>query len=257
LALSKVKLKLIRSLHQTRGRKETGLFLVEGPELIKEALKEDWPLNEIIASHIFSSEKSGIGLKKLADLAEISITICTNQDLERISDTKTPQGAIAIANCSGKVNNREVIKNPDLLLFCEQISDPGNLGTLIRTADWFGIPRIILGEGSTDPFSPKVVRSSAGSIFRVRIEIVRNFQAVLEKEAESGRKLYAATLKGELTPANLPNRGLRGLVIGHEKRGVSNKIAAICTSSVTIPRKGRAESLNLAVAAGIILSNLS
>ena len=257
MSFSKAKLKLLRSLHQLKERKETRLFLIEGPELIKEALKEGWPLKEIIVTHIFSSEEIGIELRKLADLAEVSFDRCSNQDMERISDTKTPQGAIAVAYYSEKDGSHGEIVNPDMLLFCEQVSDPGNLGALIRTADWFGVSRIILGEGSADPFSPKVVRSSAGSIFRLRIEIVRNFQAVLEKEAEGGRKLFAATLKGELTPAKLPRSGLRGLVIGHEKRGVSDKIAAMCTSSVSIPGKGRAESLNLAVAAGIILSELS
>jgi TrmH family RNA methyltransferase len=151
---------------------------------------------------------------------------------------------------------RATIDTAEVILICEQISDPGNLGALIRTADWFGIRWILLGSGSVDEFNPKVVRSSAGSIFRVGIEHTSELEIRLKEMNQAGRKLFAAMLEGILRPEELPRNGMRGLVMGHERRGVDPNIAGICSDTVCIPKYGDAESLNLAVATGILLHRL-
>jgi TrmH family RNA methyltransferase len=256
MPLTQAKIKLYRSLHQKKGRKASHLFIVEGPDLVKEALRENWPLKEIYLTHYFGNEvQAGRETVKLADLAEVPCDFCSQKDMNRITDAQTPQGAIALA----EHHTEEVIGESEvteLLLICEQISDPGNLGTLIRTADWFGVQKIILGTGSVDPYSPKVVRSSAGSIFRVTIEATEALSERLHQEIEKDRKLFAASLSGNLSHLKLPKQGPRGLVLGHERKGVSEEISRICTDTVRIESRGRAESLNLAVAAGILLQAL-
>lgn len=257
MALSRFRLRLYRRLHQPKGRREAGLFLVEGPDLIKEALQEGWPLREAVLTSAFSRSRTvGKELIKLLDLAAVTYEICSESDMERISEAKTPQGAVALAQVKAVSLPLADKKPVEVLLVCERVSDPGNLGTLLRTADWFGVGRIILGEGSADPLAPKVVRASAGSIFRVEVEVATDLTSRLKLELGSRRALFAATMSGELLPSSLPKAGLRGLVIGHERRGVSPHIAALCSATVRISGAGRAESLNLAVAAGILLHAL-
>jgi TrmH family RNA methyltransferase len=256
MGLSKAKIQLFRSLHRKKGRREHQLFLVEGADLIKEALREGWPLREIVLTHYFGRETdAGRELVHLADLAEVPCDFCSQSDMNRITDTQTPQGAAAIAEMALPLSGEETA--PEVLLICEQISDPGNLGTLIRTADWFGLQKILTGRGSVDPYNPKVVRSSAGSLFRLKVETADDLVEIIRAETQRGRTLFAAVLDGELTPKDLPGNGLRGLVLGQERRGVSPDVAQLCTASVRIERHGRAESLNLSIAAGILLYELS
>ncbi len=257
MPISKAKLKLCRSLHSAKGRKGSNLFLIEGAELIKEALREGWDIDEILITNTFGEEEGGRELLKLTELAEVPSAYCSNADMDRMSDAKTPQGAVALAKIPDQRSVASIASSEEILLVCEQISDPGNLGTLLRTADWFGIQYIIVGKGSADPFNPKVVRSTAGAIFRVRIDTADDLADFISSEISSGRKLYAATMTGERLPEDLPRKGLRGLVIGHEKRGVTSEIESLCTSTVRISGSGRTESLNLAVAAGILMYSLT
>ncbi len=257
MALSRSRLKLYRSLHHSKGRSESGLFLVEGPELIKEALREGWLLKEAILTFaLHRDSKIGGELIRLLELVDVPYDLCSQSEMERISEAKTPQGIVAIAQLPESSAECESATLSEVLLICECVSDPGNLGTLLRTADWFGLREVILGEGSADPFSPKVVRASAGSIFRVRTSTPPNLSEWLKRETDQGRKFFAAHVNGELLPKDLPAKGLRGLVVGHEKRGVSKQIADLCQATVRIEGSGRAESLNLAVAAGILLHAL-
>jgi TrmH family RNA methyltransferase len=257
MAISKARLKLYRSLHQAKARRESGLFLVEGPELIREALQEGWPLEEVLLTHSLAEDPAtGKELIRLLKLADVPHEFCSQSDMERLSDTKTPQGVAALARDNFKQDSRTPEEQEEILLICSRISDPGNLGTLLRTADWFGIKTVLLGMESADPFSPKVVRASAGAIFRIRTEVSSGLEERIPLEVNRGRKLFAAVTSGDLLPGDLPGQGLRGLVIGHEKHGLSTEIVARCSAAVRIERVGRTESLNLAVAAGILLHAL-
>jgi len=257
MPLSRNKIKHFRSLHQAKGRQEAGQFLVEGLLLVQEALKEGWPLEEVLLTREFGEEKKGQALLKMIELARVRCNYCSPAEMSRIAEAVTPQGIVALAKLPDAIVERGRRPSPEILLLCECVSDPGNLGTLLRTADWFGVEQVLLGAGSADPFSPKVVRASAGAIFRVRTTASDNLAAAITREQKAGRCLYAAIMKGKLLPEDLPRSGQRGLVVGHEKRGVSDKIADLCTSTVRIPPHGRSESLNLAVAAGILLYSLS
>ncbi|HEX7345028.1 MAG TPA: RNA methyltransferase [bacterium] len=256
MGLSPKHIKRYRELHEAKGRREKGLFLVEGPLLIQEALKEGWPLEEVLMTSSATKSAEGKRLLKLVGLEGISHEICSPSEMARVADAVAPQGAVALAKLPPAVDLSNALTT-ELLLICESVSDPGNLGTLLRTADWFGVETIILGSGSADPFNPKVVRASAGSIFRIKTALTADPSALVQREVHRGRQIYAAAIKGKLTPQNLPQKGLRGLLIGHEKRGISAEMARSCTDTVHIPAHGRAESLNLAVAAGILLHCLT
>lgn len=254
MAISKSRLKLYRALSQAKGRRESGLFLVEGPELIKEALQEGWPLKEVVVTHSLAKDTDlGSELIALLDLAEVPYEFCSQSDMDRLAAAVTPQGIAALAYQNPEREDRKSPEVNQLLLICTRISDPGNLGTILRTADWFGVSTVLLGAGSVDSFNPKVVRASAGSIFRLRIEAVQDILKRIKSESHQERKLFAATMSGELLPIDLPGEGLRGLVVGHEKEGVPDKIASLCSATVRIESRGRTESLNLAVATGILL----
>ncbi len=257
MPVNKSRIKLFRSLHHARGRRDSGLFLVEGPELVKEALQEGWPLDDVLITHSMGRDKTeGRELRGLLELADVPYNLCSQYEMERMSEAKTPQGVIALARLPIPDSSFEEPVSDEILLICECVSDPGNLGTILRTADWFGVHEVVLGTGSADPFSPKVVRASAGSIFRVNTRVVTDLNIVIERELGQKRRLYAATMKGELLPDNLPDNGLRALVIGHEKRGVSPEIAELCIATVRVQGYGHTESLNLTVAAGILLHSL-
>lgn len=252
MAISKSRLRLYRSLHHPKGRREQGLFLVEGPELIREALQEGWPLDEVVLTSTLRQNRGDARkLIPLLELANVPHHFCSQSEMSRMADAMTPQGAIALGKYP--VVLPEGGEVPEVLLVAECVSDPGNLGAMLRSADWFGVSKLILGEGSADPFGPKVVRSSAGAIFRVRIEVVSNLGDHLKRESNRKRRLFAAVKSGKLLPKDLPKQGLRGLVIGHEKRGLSRQIVEQCSATVRIGGHGRTESLNLAVAAGILL----
>ena len=256
MGLAANRIRQYRELHDGKGRREKGLFLVEGPTLIQEALKENWPLEEVLVTSPAVRSAQGEKLLKLAELADIPQGTCSPADMARMADAQTPQGAIALAKLPPTIDLPIALKI-ELLLICESVSDPGNLGTLLRVADWFGAETVLLGSGSADPFGPKAVRASAGSIFRIKTALATDLSDLIRREVHQGRQIYAAAVKGKLTPQDLPQEGPRGLLIGHETHGVSQNIASLCTNTVHIPAYGRAESLNLAVAAGILLHCLT
>jgi TrmH family RNA methyltransferase len=257
MALSKAHIQRYRQLHHARGRRESGRFLIEGPTLMLEALKEGWPLTEVLVEREFASDASGKDLARKLNLASVPWENCSATELARVAETVTPQGAVALAPLTPPRRNLNDSTPPEIILICQSVSDPGNLGTLLRTADWFGVSSVILGEGSADPFSPKVVRASAGSVFRVETREIEDLEEFIRNESSNGRQCFAAVMQGDLLPPDLPHSGRRGLVVGHEMRGVSAEVAAVCSGTVRIPGSGRVESLNLAVAAGILIYALT
>jgi RNA methyltransferase, TrmH family len=173
-------------------------------------------------------------------------------ELGRISQLSTPNSVLCIAthfsdteplNTKGKIT-----------IALDNIQDPGNMGTIIRIADWFGVAQIVCSEDSVELYNPKVVQSTMGSIARVKV-FYRDLKSWLQNQ--QGIPVFATTLDGnDITQkANKWNEGI--LVIGNESKGISSAIMPLATNKITIPRKGKAESLNAAVACGIILSHIS
>ena len=237
--LSKNEIKDIQSLSHKKFRKALKLFIAEGPKVVEELL-EIIPsqIEKIYATAEWSPAVTGFE-KKLSRV--------TPEELERISTLKTPNQVLALV----RFFDEKPPEGQDFSLYLDTIQDPGNLGTIIRIADWFNIKHVICNEGCADLYNPKVVQATMASIARVSVYYdeegnwLKNYGGPVYAAALDGRSIYDMEKK------------MKGvLVIGNESRGISEEVMAFCTEKITIPAKGGAESLNAAVATGIILSHL-
>jgi len=241
--LVKSKVKYIQSLGQKKFRQQEGVFIAEGPKLVNELLTEhSGSVLEVFAIKNWIEANGRLATN--CDLTEI-----TEGELEKISQLTTPNQVLAIIKQSTPI--KPVAEKEKFILVLDGIQDPGNLGTIIRIADWFGVQHIVCSEDSADSYNPKVVQSTMGSIGRVNV-----FYTSLTKwlGEQQDARIYAAVLEGQdITRMQQPGGGL--IVIGNESKGISEEVLRFCNVSITIPQKGKAESLNAAVATGIILSH--
>ena len=243
--------KRFASLKAKKYRKREGLFLVEGATVALEGIESGAACEAALATEAFRAS-SPDALAKM-ERANVRVEIVGERELEKIADAKTPQGLVAVFRIPEPPPRRE---EDGLVVALEGVSDPGNLGTIVRSCDWFGASRLALDSACVDPFNPKALRASAGSIFRVAIERDVEFPEALEEFAEAGYEVCLADLDGEnLFEAPLPDRAV--LVLGAEAAGVSKRLRAKGYRRLTIPRFGAAESLNVAVAASVALSRFA
>ncbi len=254
--LSKTHTKYIQSLQHKKFRDEYGLFLAEGPKVVMDLLNSrKFICKELLAIDNWITENS----KQLSALHDTVITSVENFELQKISSLSTAHDVVAVFEKRKPVFEIETASKITLVL--DTIQDPGNMGTIIRIADWFGIENIICSIGCADMYNAKVVQSTMGSLGRVNV-IYTNLVEWLEQNSKArpdetfGRvKIFSASLEGK----NISNVGKLKegiLIIGNEANGVSDEVMKLVTEKITIPRIGEAESLNAAVATGIILSHV-
>ena len=241
--VSRPQLKYIQSLGQKKYRDEAGVFVAEGPKLVKElAQSRNVELSQIFALSEWIEENKDL-------LKTIDVTVINEAELERMSQFKTPNKVLAIVK---KFETNEPRINDAISLMLDAIQDPGNLGTIIRIADWFGITQVICNTECADIYNSKVVQATMGSIARVNVFYTDLF-VWLKKQ--SGTRIYATMLEGkDVTKMNAIREGL--ILIGNESTGIDKNLLPLANETISIPRKGSAESLNAAVATGIILSHL-
>ena len=233
--LSNSQIKLITSLKQKKYRQQQGLFVVEGVKTIKELLQSSWQLHALYTTETFNID------------AKVE-NLITEADLKRISFLTTPNKALAVF----KLPPEKPITENGLIVALDDVRDPGNLGTIIRLCDWFGIKNLVCSNATTDCFNPKVVQATMGSITRVNIHYV-DLVSFLNK---TKMLIYGAFMEGEnVYKTTLQNEGI--LVMGNEANGISKNIETLITNKISIPRFGAlqaTESLNVATAAAILLS---
>lgn len=237
----------LRSLRDRKGREAEGLFLVEGEKMIAEALACGLRIGALIADDDHAAAAEAFAARGArAHLAPRSL-------LEAVCDTRTPQGICAAFGLPAPVPPERL---PDRLVALDGTQDPGNVGTIWRTADAAGFQGMLFGGGCADPLSPKVQRAAMGSGFRVPFALAGDLPAALTALAERGYAVIASDLRGQDFYAR-PDPGQRfALVIGNEARGISDACRAAATMRVKLPMRGGAESLNAAVAAGIMMYEL-
>lgn len=242
--LSKSKLKYIQSLGQKKFRQQEGLFIAEGPKLVNDLLEmKNSSIQEIFALKEWIEDN-----KKIAD--SYQVVEITAIELEKISQLSSPNQVVAVVKQFAIDENIEVKDKITLVL--DNIQDPGNMGTIIRIADWYGIDQIVCNTQSADMYNPKVIQSTMGSIARVKV-FYTDLSDWLSKQ--KGISIYAAMLNGDdVTSMQKIKEGI--IVIGNESKGISDDVLKLVSKKITIPQKGKAESLNAAVATGIILSHL-
>lgn len=235
-SLENNQVKKIASLNKKKYRDEYKLFFVEGMKSVKEAINFNWDIECIIYSPEMIDYDLGIeGIKVSKEI------LC------KISDTVTPQGIIAV--CKIKDNEIEILKGKKRVLFLDKVQDPGNVGTIIRTADAFGFDGIVLAKECADPYSPKVVRSTMGSIFH--IPIVRDVNATELKRLDM--KIYSSSLEASKNIKDIKLEENAILVIGNEGNGITEETKKITDEFIKIEMSGNAESLNASIAAGILM----
>ncbi|MGV3527554.1 MAG: TrmH family RNA methyltransferase [Flavisolibacter sp.] len=236
--LSKKVIKDIQSLGHKKFREETGLFLAEGPKIVNEFL-------ELVPRKIRQIYSTEAGLRQLPGQAPVEVV--SDAELQKMSQLKTAHEMLAVV----EQFDGGVPEESDFVIYLDTIQDPGNMGTIIRIADWFGVKHIVCTEGSTDVYSPKVVQATMASLARVKFFVDKDCAWLNSRTGE----IYAATLDGEsLSDISKTNKGV--LIIGNESKGIRPEFLEKATRKITIPRRGEAESLNAAVATGIILSHL-
>lgn len=242
--LVKSQVKYIQSLSQKKLRDEEGVFVAEGPKIIHELLRApNLHAKQLFATEEWLEQNPSIDPKIIAELS--------SSELERLSFLQTPNQVLGVFSKPEFPAN--IAWNNVISLMLDTIQDPGNLGTIMRCADWFGINQIVCSRDSADVFNPKVVQSGMGSISRVQV-IYEDLGAFLDEH--NTVPVYAATLNGE---SIYTMQGIQSgiILIGNESKGIHEDLLAKSRYSITIPGRGGAESLNAAVATGIILSHIA
>jgi RNA methyltransferase, TrmH family len=239
-----------RKLTRRSARDAAGAFLAEGRQAVSEALATPDVVREV-----FATETAAAAHRDLLAATRVPVRLVTDKAAAGLSETVTPQGLVAVCDLPGRSVDRLVAAPPRLAVALAGIADPGNAGTVLRTADACGAGAVIFGAGSVDPFGGKVVRSGAGSHFHLDVVRTAPLEVLLPRLRDAGVRVLVADGGGEATlPEATPL--LAGRVVwlfGNEARGVPGDLAALADARVRIPMRGRAESLNLAAAAAICL----
>jgi TrmH family RNA methyltransferase len=241
-----------RKLTRRSGRDDAGFFLAEGRQAVAEALADPTAVREV-----FATEAAAEAHHDLLAAASVPVSIVTDKAAAGLSETVTPQGLVAVCALRDVPADRLTAAPPRLAVALAELADPGNAGTVLRTADACGAGAVVFGAGSADPFGGKAVRASAGSLFHVDVVRGADLTLLLPALGDAGVTVLAADGGGEVALDEIAASGrLAGPVLwlfGNEARGVPADLAALADARVRIPMRGRAESLNLAAAAAICL----
>ncbi|HZJ82186.1 MAG TPA: RNA methyltransferase [Clostridia bacterium] len=244
-------IKLIKSLKIKKYRDKHGLYMVEGIKMAREALDQKINIHMLIFSEDFHIGE--LGLHEEEQLIP-NIRVASNL-FKEVSDVQSPQGVIALLNKEEYPIDMIDSSGPSFWVVLDEVQDPGNMGTIIRTVDAAGGNGVILLKGCVDPYNPKTIRATMGSIFRVPIIQVRDTGSFLNKLKEIASDILVSSMDGKsiFNWKDSRSKGITALVIGNESKGISEEVGQFATDVVSIPIVGGAESLNASVAAGILI----
>ncbi len=245
--ISNAQIKTIASYKLAKFRNQDEVFVVEGVKMVDELLRSNHTIEMICATKNWIEEH-----KKIASQINLNIQEIKTQDLERISSLTTPNQVLAIVK---RKESKPIELKSQLVIALDEIKDPGNLGTIVRIADWFGIENIICSENTVDIYNPKAIQATMGSLFRINITYNNLFQYL--QTIPSSHPIYGTIIEGgkNLYQENLQQEGI--IVIGSESHGISQEIKQLITHPLTIPsfsKEQGPESLNASIATSIICS---
>ena len=243
--------KEVKSLSRKKNRWRDKLFIIEGIKVIEEAIKDSLPIKYIFFSEVLLEVDGGQAFYNIIREEKQTIKI-SRSVFKYISDLDNPQGVLAVVEFQERDIEELYDKDIPFIIFLDSLNDPGNLGTIIRTADAFNIDAIVLGEGSVDPYNSKVVRSTMGSIFRVPLYNLRDNDLFFDNIEKKNINIITTSLSGESLGKEDFLEGFV-VVIGNEANGVRKDIIERSNKQLKIPMPGKAESLNAGVAASIIM----
>ena len=242
-------IKKIRKLKEKKYRDQNGKYIIEGVKLIREAIVEKANIDTIVVCD--NCVKNGeIDQKVLYEIAKYNCVYVDEKVFNNMTDVQNPQGLLAVVE--KKNTDKDIKYDEDVIVVLDDIQDPGNLGTILRTIDSVGLTQVIVSKKSGDVFNPKVVRSTMGAIFRVNIIESENLVNTLKEIKKHKFKVVATSLQTEESIYDIDYKK-KVIVIGNEANGVSKEVLEISDNKVKIPMPGKTESLNAAVATGVIL----
>ncbi|MDD7915046.1 TrmH family RNA methyltransferase [Polaribacter ponticola] len=237
MSISKNQLKIITSLTQKKYRQKHNLFIAEGVKVVNELLNSTFKVEMLFATDDYNNS---ISSKKIIRIAE--------SDLQKISNLKTPNKVLGLF----KIPEEKSLQNKGFSVVLDAVNDPGNLGTIIRLCDWFGVSQLVCSKDTVDCYNQKVVQATMGSLTRISVKYT-NLESYLK---ESNLPTFIADMDGEnVYKTTLPKEGI--LIMGNEANGVSDKVKTLIKNKISIPRFGKTqqtESLNVATATAILLS---
>lgn len=242
--ITKATIKQIASLRQQKFRKELGLFVVEGRKMTEELLLSDFKVDGLFGTEAFLSDNPSFP----------SAETVSEMQMQQMSGQDTPPGILAVVRIP---EPRKLSGKASLLLALDGIANPGNMGTIIRTAEWFGLRDIVCSPDCVELWNPKVIQATMGSVFRMNV-VYTPLPDFLSKQKQLGKAVYGALLEGE-NLFEMKGKAEGVLVVGSESHGIRTNVLPLITHPVTIPRVGGSatESLNAAVAAGILMAELT
>jgi len=242
-------IKKIRKLKEKKYRDQNGKYIIEGVKLIREAIAEKADIDTIVVCD--NCVKTGeIDSKVLYEIAKYNCVYVDEKVFNNMTDVQNPQGLLAVVQ--KKNSDKDIKYDEDVIVVLDDIQDPGNLGTILRTIDSVGLSQVIVSKKSGDVFNPKVVRSTMGAIFRVNIIESENLVNTLKEIKKHKFKVVATSLQTEESIYDIDYKK-KVIVIGNEANGVSKEVLEMSDKKVKIPMPGKTESLNAAVATGVIL----
>ena len=242
-------IKHVRKLKDKKYRDMANQYMIEGIKLLAEAIQEKAPIQQIILCD--DCEKNEAIPKELMyEIAKYECIYVTEKIFKHLSEVQTPQGILAIIERNNQ--DTEIDYTQDILVALDDVQDPGNLGTILRTVDSIGLTQILVSKGTADAYNPKVVRSTMGAIFRVKIIECEDLKQTLKEIKKHKFKIVVSSLQTENTIYDI-NYNKKVIIIGNEANGVETEIQDMADEKIKIPMLGKTESLNASVATGIIL----
>lgn len=242
----------VRSLKNRKDREEKGLFFIEGARIVEEALASGAALSYVIMAESFVHGPDGLAASRKIGAAGVKCYIVPDSLFDALGDTKTPQGILAVSEIKAP-GLPDAGFEKGLFVVLDGVRDPGNMGTIIRTADAAGFTGVIATAGCVDVYNPKVLRSTMGSIFHIPVFFQDDIAGTIRLLKSKGVRIVASHLSGGCSIYEADMTMPSALVIGSEAEGISRETAAAADVFVRIPMPGSAESLNASVAAGVMM----
>ena len=242
-------IKHIRRLKEKKYREESNEFIIEGIKLIKEAIIEKQKIKTIVICDGCDKD-SNFDSKILYEIAKMNCIVVPEKIFKTLTEVTNPQGILAVIEKQNKEN--KIDYKADIILILDNIQDPGNLGTILRTADSINLKQIIISKGTVDSYSSKVIRSTMGAIFRINIIDVESLEETIKEIKKHKFKIIGTSLEATKNIYD-EKYNKTAIIVGNEANGIEEKILELTDEKVKIPMQGKTESLNASVATGIIL----
>ena len=254
--ISKARLKNLLALKYKKFRNEQKLFLIEGYRLCQEALRSDFTIETLLINPGILSPQKLDKIVQLARQKQIEIIEIQQSEIKQLADTVNSQGTFCVVNQKKYERDAILKKDIQLIVIIDEGQDPGNVGTIIRTGDWFGIDAIFLSQGTVELYNPKVIRSTMGSIFHLPIIPEIDLKILLPQLKKPGWHIFGSDINGKYNHNQIDYPRPTALVFGNENTGIKSELFKYFDKTVKIPSYGKAESLNMALAAAIIISQV-